>query len=360
MIFSNERDGIIYHYSPQTMVDITGGTFADFVRDRVIEKDAGEIIENTFLDFRDRSIYNSSRAVVQASLNPVSPGHALAFPSPEMIGASKDKRGRWHNLPEDGGFINVSKEAVWATFSELFNWTVRGYFNAPFYDEDALPTQSFWTANIGRAATLAVPLLHVHLLTLHQDDFYKKFKLIDPNTERFIRKSELSPVEIFRQAFKDKHGEDTLSKLFDRAPLISLTDTVSSLNLPDGISVISPDEARKVKKNDFAVELTVPSSDFEFELPLIKLKMREMISAAYDIQKMLCEKENGAAGFTMVADTTALQNPSQVKPDENGNITLSMHFVTHMKDDPEWMRGGFVYTHTAYTAPSPDTPKAGL
>ena len=330
----------VYHFSTEKMREILGMTFAEFAAKRFAGNTAPEdIVDETFFKMRPYAVSNAADAITEASLNPVSPAHVLSFPAPEYIGAQKTDDG-WTGMPEDGGFINISKEAVINTFRSLFDWTSGGYLNAPIEkprDDRSSVAQSFWTANLGRAAYLAVPLLHVHHLMAFDEGTYEAFRTVDEDTDRFIRPLvHISPEELLRQAYDDKHGTDVVKKLLSETSYIDHQDVAVN---NDQIKIVRP---ATVKRNDFRVDLEITKDAAGNSQDDIDA----LISAAYDVQMRLASK--GAAGFTMVMDSTAIQSPSAAK--DTGK--LSMYFVTHMHGDPEWLKGGFVYTAQKYTAPS--------
>jgi len=323
----------VYHFSAEKMRTLFGNTFSEFAKQRLSGLTPSQIVDETFFKPAQNAIGNTgSDAVLNASLNPVSPCHVLAFPAPESIGA-KQEGGSWTNMPADGDFLSVPKEAVLETMRALYDWTVSGYKQAPELKSTGALKQSFWTANLGKAAYLAVPLLHVHHLMVFDEETHDRFKEHDPDTGRFIRPLEVGPEFLLRRAFEDKHGADAVGQLQQVTDFISISDMP---DLPKDITITRP---ARVKVNDFAIEFTIPERHITAD------DIQAMTETAYDVQKHL--SQHGVAGYTMVMDTTALQ-----KPDGCEGQNLSMYFVAHMQGDPEWLRGGFVYTAQKYTAPN--------
>ena len=324
----------VCHYSDQKMHEIFGCRFEEYVQQGSDQTDPGQIIDRAFFKPAEFAVHRTDDGgVLNASLNPVAPCHVLAFPSPETTG-TRHENGEWRNIPGDGDFLSISKNAVAAAFHALFDWTVSGFYSAPEMHGMAGLKQSFWTANLGRSARLAVPWLHIHHLMTFEESAYTQFQKHDPRTARFIRPINVRPETLLRQAYDDKHGYKSIDNLQRNTPFISVPDNQER---PDSITVTRP---QHVKTNDFAVELALPESGISFS------DIKAMTETAYEVQRQL--QPRGVTGYTMVMDSTALQRPLR---DQSAG-KLSMYFVAHMNGDPEWLRGGFVYTAQKYTAPA--------
>jgi diadenosine tetraphosphate (Ap4A) HIT family hydrolase len=290
-----------------------------------------EIADKTFFQPCGNAIHVTEEAILQASINPVTPFHILAFPHPDQTGGTRASNGTLQHMPKDGGMIDLPLIPVLCAFHALYEWTTQGFKSNPLQPEGLIPAKSVWTANMGRAAALAVPYLHIHHLPIYDDEgVYDAFRSIDANPDRFIRFFTGTPESILRKQFEAEYGTALVATLHN-------DKTMPRLEIDEGFIPAGIDFTREntVKPNDFSLSLLIPP-----DRHVSAKDLTDMVSTAYGIQKEF--KKQGAGGFTMMADVTILQCPQ----------TLAEKRVLVCISPPIWTR-----RNTRKTCPA---PKAGL
>lgn len=343
------------HITVQDVVREYGTTF-----DQITDSS----VENTF--FRTLKAFGCAHqtgaSVVMGSINPVTPHHVFMIPSPQALDVSKDNAGQWRNMPEDS-YLNDAPLSVRLPFAQDFGRWITSHHKDATGIDPARIKRSFMTANEGPESSRAVKWAHVHdLILLDEDDYHSPDIQALGDVDRFCRLPDRDPMEILAEADRaNLEAQDRTEALQEKEAAFTMISTQHAWHgnrlsrdfLCHSLTKEN-DSPVFVRPGHTTITCHIPLENAFFpdrDNPSIPDLLERMEFLAGNLKNEF--RNTGAAGFTVVMDTTPLRNPqiADRRSDISGRFPVTQHIIPHPEGVP-FVKGGFVYALQNATAPA--------